>query len=180
MGIRSFAACVAAVLLVAPACNPTTRYHALSLIFDGVPPPAPETPLANQVASTTEGSSTAAVRFREHGPYGAKLCPACHESTSANTFVVPKEQLCAHCHEFKIDKKFVHGPIVSSGCTSCHDPHSSVYPKLLVAAPETFCYRCHDKEEIAASPAHKETTKGCTDCHDPHQSDNDHLLRSPG
>lgn len=167
---------VAAVLMTS--CDPTARYRVLSFFFDGVPPP--------QVAGEgqeqpTEGPGSGAelrkVTFREHGPYGAKLCTACHESAASGRFVVARDQLCFRCHEFQVDKKYVHGPLSSGGCTACHDPHSSRYRYLLVAEGDSFCLRCHDRDAVASVGAHGGLPEGCTACHDPHMSDNKYLLR---
>jgi len=186
MTTRVFSACGAAALVVAAfllgtsACSPPSRHAALSLFFDGVPPLPPPGPPPGSEAAIAQAASPQKAGFREHGPYGAKLCSSCHLSTAANTYVVPKQQLCAHCHDIDLAKQYVHGPIASEGCTSCHDPHSSPYRYLLSAGPETFCYGCHDKQDVAADPAHKDTTRTCNGCHDPHASDEKHLLRPKG
>jgi len=163
------------VLLIAgPACNPPARHATLSFFFDGVPPPKQPDPPAGQPGSAKESRK---VRYTEHGPYGAKLCNACHQSMANNSFVVPREQLCFQCHDFKLDKKFLHGPLASGGCLSCHDPHSSQYRYLLLADSDTFCFRCHDRGTVERNPVHQDVAGQCTECHDPHMSDNEYLLR---
>jgi predicted CXXCH cytochrome family protein len=167
---------VAAVL--GTSCDPTSRYRVLSLFFDGVPPPEVAGEIAGQ-EETVSASSAAArkVGFREHGPYAAKLCGACHESAASNTFVVPREQLCFRCHELKVDKKYVHGPLASGGCTACHDPHSSKYRYFLLSESDTFCLRCHDRQTVDRVAAHAGVENECTSCHDAHMSDKQYLLR---
>jgi predicted CXXCH cytochrome family protein len=167
---------VAAVL--GTSCDATSRYRALSFFFDGVPPP--------KVAGENEGQESAVsatgvparkVGFREHGPYAAKLCSACHESAATNTFVVPREQLCFRCHDFTLDKKYIHGPLASGGCTACHDPHSSKYRYFLLSESDSFCLRCHDRQAVDRVAAHAGVENECTSCHDAHMSDKKYLLR---
>lgn len=181
MRTRVIAACLGLALGAATACSPPSRHAALEFFFDGVPPyeepapaPAPGTADTAAVATLRDLSRP---RFREHGPYGARLCNACHESTASNTYVVPKERLCANCHDLQLDREYLHGPVAGGGCTECHDPHSSNWRHLLVSDPATFCYRCHDKEEVAALSVHDDPAEPCTGCHDPHQGDNPMLLR---
>jgi predicted CXXCH cytochrome family protein len=167
---------VAAVLVTS--CDATSRYRVLSFFFDGVPPPmVAEEDAGQQVAASAGGAQSRKVGFREHGPYAAKLCGACHESAASNTFVVPRDQLCFRCHEFKVDKKYVHGPLASGGCTACHDPHSSRYRYFLLSESDSFCLRCHDSQAIARVGAHAGIGEECTSCHDPHMSDKKYLLR---
>lgn len=178
MRVSALATCVAVLLLAGPACNPAARHATLTFLFDGVPPPKPPEPPPDQMAG---GAKPAAgprkVGYTEHGPYAAKNCNACHQSTSNNSFVAPREQLCFRCHEFKLDKKYLHGPLASGGCMACHDPHSSQYRYLLVAESDTFCFRCHDRAAVERNPVHPGGETQCTECHDPHTSDNEYLLR---
>jgi len=168
-------ACVFAVALFALGCDPTTRYRVLSTVFDGVPPPAP--PEGAQPAAAPNVDRSREVRYREHGPYAAKMCNACHEPTAFNSLVLPADQLCFKCHEFKLDKKYIHGPLASGGCTACHDPHSSQYRYLLVSEADTFCTRCHDPQALQRVAAHQGVEEQCTICHDAHQSDKKFLLK---
>lgn len=180
MRIRTLVACLALLMSAGTGCNTPSTHSTLAMFFDGVPPPPPPGPTREELAAAAAAADGARPRksgYREHGPYGAKLCTSCHQSTASNTYVVPREQLCAHCHDFKLDKEFLHGPIASGGCTECHDPHSSQYPHLLVAAPEGFCLRCHEQEEVAGNPVHEDVGDDCLECHDPHQSDSEYLLR---
>lgn len=170
-------ACASMMAVLSVGCNATTRYQVLSFFFDGVPVPKGVPAGADQAASQTDVLKLQRTRYGEHGPYAAKLCTACHESAANRTFVVPREQLCFRCHEFKIDKKYVHGPLASGGCTACHDPHSSKYRYLLVSESDTFCFYCHDRQAIGKVGAHQGTEEQCTACHNPHMSDKKYLLR---
>lgn len=173
------AACAAVLLLSAgPGCNATTRYKALSFLFDGVPPPPPPPPAPGEEPAATAAVAKPSQKFyREHGPYGAKLCTACHDSASSNSFIVPRDQLCAHCHELKLDKKYLHGPVGTGKCVACHDPHSSQYRYLLVAAPGAICLRCHEAQAVAENPIHEGVGDTCLECHEAHQSDDENFLK---
>jgi predicted CXXCH cytochrome family protein len=94
-----------------------------------------------------------------------------------NTFVVPREQLCFQCHDLKLDKKYIHGPLASGGCTACHDPHSSKYRYFLLSESDSFCLRCHDRQAIDRIGAHAGVGDECMSCHDAHMSDKKYLLR---
>lgn len=171
--------CVSMVAVLSTGCNPTSRYKVLSFFFDAVPAPvAPEVP---QAPSGAVAPRSEAVRYREHGPYAAKLCNVCHDPSAFNTLVAPPEQLCLRCHSIPLNKKYIHGPLASGGCLACHDPHSSQYEYLLVSAPSTFCFYCHDRAAITRQPVHAAVEgQPCTNCHDAHMSDNRFLLRSHG
>jgi len=159
-------------------CSAETRYKILSTIFDGVPPPKPPEPLEAEGAGAPPGAvQVTRIQPRDHGPYAARLCNACHEAAATNAFVVPREQLCFKCHELKLDKKYIHGPLASGGCTACHDPHGSRYRYLLVSESDSFCLYCHDRQDVARVAAHAGASEQCTDCHDAHMSDNEYLLR---
>lgn len=181
MRMRPSAACAALALGLLAACSPPSRHAALEFFFDGVPPyvePPPEPPAGSTAATALVPlRDPSRRRFREHGPYGARLCTSCHEKAASNTYVVPKEKLCAQCHELDLDREYLHGPVASGGCTECHDPHSSNHRYLLVAEPKTFCFRCHEKDEVAALAVHEEPLDPCTSCHDPHASDDPMLMR---
>lgn len=169
---------VSVVAVLSIGCEPTTRYKVLSFFFDGVPPPqSPALLAAKEAAAPATGAEAQQVRYREHGPYAAKQCNACHDPANFNSLVVPRDQLCFQCHELRLDKKYIHGPLASGGCVACHDPHSSQYPYFLVSAADSFCLYCHDRDTIAKIGAHAGVAGQCTDCHNPHMSDKKYLLR---
>ena len=171
------AACALFAALLSASCATATRYKVLSFLFDGVPPPpAPGT--ASQAAGAPGGAAAAPVLMsRDHGPYAARMCGACHEAAATNALVEPKDQLCFRCHELRVDRRYVHGPVASGGCLVCHDPHSSPYRFLLVSDSDSFCFHCHDHAAVAAVPGHEGVESGCTGCHDAHASDTKFLLR---
>jgi predicted CXXCH cytochrome family protein len=167
-------ACAGALLTVA--CAATTRYKVLSTLFDGVPPPRAQA-AAGESGAAGSAVPAAYVAPRDHGPYAARLCGACHESAATNALVVPKDQLCFRCHILEVDRKYVHGPVASGGCLVCHDPHSSSYRYLLVSDSDSFCFHCHDRAAVAAVRGHDGVESGCTECHDAHASDTKYLLK---
>ncbi|MBI5739745.1 MAG: hypothetical protein HZA16_03400 [Nitrospirae bacterium] len=156
-------------------CEATTRYRVLSFFFDGVPDPEEE-----RVAKVQKGDAgEAGVKKRtsyQHGPYAAKMCNGCHIQ-GTNRFVASIEELCVRCHEFRMDKQWIHGPLASGGCRVCHDPHSSRQRYLLVSKSEEFCLHCHDEKAIARNEAHKDVDTDCTSCHNAHMSDRRYLLK---
>ena len=172
------AACVSALAVLLIGCDATARYKVLSFFFDGVPPPEPPGAAeARRAAAAAGGVPAQPVHVWVHGPYGARLCNACHVPGEMNTLAAPGEQLCFQCHDIKMGKKYVHGPLASGGCTACHDPHSSRYRYLLVAESDTFCFYCHDRQAVAKVGAHAGVTEQCTTCHDAHMSDKKYLLK---
>jgi predicted CXXCH cytochrome family protein len=159
------------------ACSGATRHKVLTFFFDGVPPPR----AAETVAGVSSGASAAAgsphEAPRDHGPYAARMCGACHEAQATNALVAPRDQICFRCHEIALDRKYVHGPIASGGCLVCHDPHGSGNRALLVSASDRFCFHCHDRDLVHRIDGHEGLEEGCTDCHDAHASDERSLLR---
>lgn len=166
-------ACVFTAAMLAMGCNPTSRYKVLSFVFDGVPDP--EAPGAQPAVA--DAGPPGPARVYVHGPYGARLCNACHDPAAMNVLVTTGEPLCFRCHDIKMDKKYIHGPLASGGCTACHDPHSSKYRYLLVAEPERVCFYCHIPADVAKVGAHQGVDGQCTTCHDAHMSNQKYLLR---
>jgi DmsE family decaheme c-type cytochrome len=96
-----------------------------------------------------------------------------------------QQKVCLTCHadfENKLKKPFVHTPITKTGCTACHSPHASSYPKQLYSDVSTLCLTCH-KGMLPdnARSTHKAALGGkCLQCHDPHSSDNKFNLLKAG
>lgn len=156
-------------------CSAATRHRVLTTLFDGVPP-LRESTMTSGAERGRAGSPGGAsvVAPREHGPYAAKLCSACHASKAGNALVSTPEQLCLRCHHFEFDGNYVHGPLAAGGCRACHEPHSSPYPYLLSSESEQFCFRCHDRERLQG---HAGGEPRCTTCHDAHMSTQKFLLK---
>jgi predicted CXXCH cytochrome family protein len=176
MKLWTVAAGVCCAAVWAAGCDATARYRVLSIFFDGVPvPTAPEPPRG---APEEVAVQPRKVGYREHGPYGARLCNACHTAGTSNALTLPTDQICFQCHDIRLNKKYIHGPLASGGCLACHDPHSSQYRYLLLSDADTFCAHCHDTRDLAKVPAHGDGYEAqCTTCHDPHMSDKKYLLR---
>jgi len=174
--VKGFTGIAVCVILFAclSGCEPKTRYKALSIFFDGVP--NPEEQSAEQQTGISGGSKTLRPTYREHGPYAAKMCDACHDKAT-NELKMPIEKLCFNCHLIQMDKKYVHGPVAAGGCRVCHDPHGSSFPYLLVSEPRTFCFHCHDEKAVFKNEVHKGVDAPCTACHDAHSSNNRFLLK---
>ena len=158
-------------------CSATTRHKVLTVFFDGVPPLETGGTTPEQTEATSNLAAGRLPGAREHGPYAARLCGACHEAAATNALVAPRDQLCFRCHALRLDKKNVHGPVASGGCLVCHDPHRSPNAYLLVSDSNSFCFHCHTPRNVESIEGHQGITSGCTECHDPHASDNQHLLR---
>jgi predicted CXXCH cytochrome family protein len=175
---RMLAAGVCVTMVLLAGCSAASRRKVLTFLFDGVPPPkearTQETGAAEVAASS---APSRAVQYTEHGPYAARLCDACHQAGATNVLVAPKDVLCARCHDLRLDRKYVHGPLASGGCLACHDPHSSRYRYLLVSESDDFCLRCHDLAAISRNAAHEGNPASCTSCHDAHLSDKKYLLK---
>ncbi|MGC2063431.1 MAG: cytochrome c3 family protein [Thermodesulfovibrionales bacterium] len=159
-------------------CGGQNGYKVLSFFFDGVPnpdEPSDKDKEALRKKKPAEGTMSKGA-YREHGPYAAKQCTACHVRGS-NKLVSPINELCFNCHALNIVKQYVHGPLASGGCRVCHSPHGSAYPFLLVSEPKDFCYYCHDKDQVLANDVHKSLEMQCTACHDAHSSEARYLLK---
>jgi len=170
------ACCVATAFLCG--CNTPKTHRILSFFFDGVPEPGKVSAEPGGRDSRKGGPTApaAAPRYREHGPYAAKECQACH-TKGTSSLILPIEELCFKCHSLDVRKKYLHGPLASGGCKVCHEPHGSIYPFLLVSEPKEFCLYCHDRNAIEKSGAHAGMEKQCTICHDAHSSDKAYLLK---
>jgi predicted CXXCH cytochrome family protein len=169
-------AIVSFFLFAVAGCSPKQRYQTLSFFFDGVPNPDEKPRELPGRPGEGGGRPSAPKTYREHGPYGARMCHACH-NRSTNALILPVQKLCVNCHNLQLNKKYIHGPVAAGGCKICHDPHGSSFPYLLVAEPRTFCFYCHNEKDVARNPAHEGVTEACTECHDAHMSDSRYLLK---
>jgi predicted CXXCH cytochrome family protein len=106
-----------------------------------------------------------------------KKCSGCHPQEGKGYRVTrPVDAMCYRCHGRKDTKKYLHGPLGSGDCISCHDPHGSPNRFLTVAGPQVLCRMCHDQK---SSEKHilRAKGKGCVTCHDPHSSNKTFLLK---
>jgi predicted CXXCH cytochrome family protein len=170
-------ACLAASAVLWIGCNAASRHEVLSTVFDGVPPLEQAEAPPGQIAAAAHGGQPQRVGYFEHGPYAARLCNACHQPGASNALVAPPDKLCFKCHQFNLNKKYIHGPLASGGCLVCHDPHSSRYRYMLVSASGKFCLHCHQRRDLDKDSAHAGVEGNCTTCHDAHMSDKKYLLK---
>jgi predicted CXXCH cytochrome family protein len=166
---------LAAVLPLA--CSSANRHRLLSIFFDGVPPQGSGAAVAPPSAAESGGPAERQAAHSEHGPFAARLCQACHQTGAMNALVAPGDELCFRCHDLRLDKPYVHGPLASGGCLVCHDPHRSRYRALLVSASDGFCFHCHEASSLQPIRGHESGGERCTACHDAHMSDRPHLLK---
>ena len=126
-------------------------------------------------AKPSEGFRT----FSTHSPTGKEeQCQECHrlEGEPLSYQKITSSATCttAQCHAQMGKGKFVHGPVGSGECFSCHNPHGTANPKIVTIPAAEGCYTCHDTKmkEFKAKVVHPPVSEGgCTECHDPHQSE---------
>ena len=94
----------------------------------------------------------------------------------------PRDSLCATeaCHPTVASSAaFLHGPVATGDCASCHLPHSSAQRHLLKRTERQLCFGCH--QQLISCPAGGGSERSaCTTCHDPHQGENRFLLVGTG
>jgi predicted CXXCH cytochrome family protein len=90
--------------------------------------------------------------------------------------------LCYYCHADKKnlqEMKYVH-PVVTQGCTECHDPHGGPSVAMLPDEGSALCVDCHTAvgaQVTDPSTTHAAITDGgCAACHDPHGTGNYKML----
>lgn len=136
-----------------------------------------------------------------HGPVKADGCKICHrlENGSEVTPNIPSHPLvikikpininetCTVCHDsFKQSlstDKFIHKPLQTESCVTCHNPHHSKFKNLLKSSTASeVCFSCH--KEIKSSIEHYgfkhgaiSSSNSCVNCHSPHSSNHKSLLK---
>ena len=102
----------------------------------------------------------------------AASAPAVEKPTSPQKTCVTKE-----CHADYAKKAFVHGPVQTGDCDTCHKPaDESKHTWKLVAEGNKLCTDCHS-EQLAKKNVHEPLKSGdCTQCHNPHSSNAKFLL----
>ncbi len=109
--------------------------------------------------------------FRHRVNEGLIKCTDCHNAHGTlrdrQVRSVPNQDaICVKCHS---DKRgpfvFEHEPVRVEGCTVCHTPHASVYPRMLLTARiNTLCLQCH--EQIPTGPHSQNLARqACIICH---------------
>ena len=113
-------------------------------------------------------------------------CVSCHRIHAARDPVrVVSEQpaVCYQCHKsIRTDfEKFSAHPVRDGdmACSSCHQPHDSLYPYLLKRPTlNQTCYTCHAEKRGPFLWEHPPVAEDCANCHNPHGSVNPALLTS--
>jgi predicted CXXCH cytochrome family protein len=113
-----------------------------------------------------------------HYPYREKECASCHDENNKSELVMAMPALCYTCHDdFSKTYKYVHGPVSTGYCTSCHNPHMSKEKKLLIRTGQQLCLFCHDIKAVMKNQEHKDIADTeCTLCHNPHGGENRFIL----
>ncbi|MCL6097186.1 MAG: cytochrome c3 family protein [Bacteroidetes bacterium] len=111
-------------------------------------------------------------------------CFSCHENENERKSSVISPSTCQSCHGSMYKENFVHGPVDSGQCETCHNQQmsSGFQPKFEVEKESEVCFECHDdiKEGIAKKKfVHAPVVSGkCTICHSPHASKHEYQLRN--
>jgi predicted CXXCH cytochrome family protein len=87
----------------------------------------------------------------QHPPAAEQECETCHEISATDegasvSLSAPLSELCVICHDTvaeELDRPRVHGAVEALGCTGCHDPHSSGFPRMLRVESNALCQACH-------------------------------------
>jgi predicted CXXCH cytochrome family protein len=179
----------AGVSLGVPSCSEANRYKALSFFFDGVPEPGapprekrvrkgPGVPLPPVPAERRPEKSPVFA----HPPYRDDRCRECHDPNGRWLIRTAEEGLCGRCHpDVPGSVAYVHGPVATRACLTCHHYHSSSYQWVLLVSPAEICLRCHERGDLSSGVHHRGAgEQTCIECHDPHGGDNPNLLRKRG
>ena len=176
----------AVALLAVTSCDDTDRHKIMTTFFDGVPPPASETPAG---AGSDPNGSDAPRSLRAGGWYvhePLQDCTDCHgrrqhrQTFSRKVLLVAEvPQLCYQCHEeYATLEGWIHGPVATGDCLLCHEPHKTKTPALLVKPVPELCYQCHQPDAVGLIEGHgKESYAQCADCHEGHAGPTKSLLR---
>lgn len=96
--------------------------------------------------------------------------------------VTPQSQdscVTSECHGNMNTQKYVHVPVASGDCISCHKP-TGKHRFVPITEFGKLCSECHKRFDTQKF-VHVPTEQGkCHYCHDPHQSPNKNLLRTDG
>jgi DmsE family decaheme c-type cytochrome len=110
--------------------------------------------------------------FRHRVDEGLIQCTDCHNAHGSTRdrqlrSSPNQDQVCVKCHS---DKRgpfvFEHEPVRAEGCTACHTPHSSVYPRMLLTARiNTLCLQCHVQIPTGVHGSQNQYRQVCVICH---------------
>ena len=176
------------IVLFLIACNPMEQQKILTLFFDGVPDPDPESTMIDDSLATGINSKEQIPGDQEttiptpflstHPAYKPNRCNQCHEVTHSYRLNQRQPALCHQCHQdFKNKYKKLHGPVAGGYCTACHLPHQSKYKYLLKHPARENCQYCHHAGDVAKNSAHEAISEiECMQCHNPHGGEDKFFL----
>jgi len=133
---------------------------------------------------TDQNAGEVPAGFREyflHMPVDQETnCQNCHklDSTPVNyQRMNVMESTCQtdECHGEIGGDRYVHGPVGSSTCIACHNPHGSLEKYEVSRTGLPLCLICHEDKEDELKQEYVHgiiTSSGCIDCHDSHESPN--------
>lgn len=91
------------------------------------------------------------------------------------------------CHSSKASRAFVHAPVKTGECLSCHKPTAQIHPRFKKEAfsltdrgKAGLCCECHESKNTKKHVHPPVAAGDCLDCHDPHQSDSKYQLKAEG
>jgi predicted CXXCH cytochrome family protein len=87
--------------------------------------------------------------------------------------------ITSKCHSDFGKDKYVHGPVATGDCTTCHQQEGKHKFKTIKQV-SAVCYQCHEENNTMKN-VHPPVKEGdCTGCHSPHQSPNKfQLIKEP-
>lgn len=111
-------------------------------------------------------------------------CVSCHRIHAEHdpvTVAQTQPAVCYTCHrDVQADFQKLSAHPVASGnlsCTSCHEPHDSLFPALLKKPNvNQTCYTCHAELRGPFLWEHPPVAEDCSNCHVPHGSSKPALL----
>lgn len=154
-------------LIVLSGCDKYSRYKFATFFFTGVP--HPDGHIDYSAAEETQSISGAEPKKKRrgkassHGPYAAKRCYLCHETSTT--------------------RGLVKGDIKQTGSTAPKARFDTGLPGRLLAPPREICFECHPSKSTESAFQqnlwiHGPVADGmCIICHSPHASPNPFMLR---
>ena len=186
-------------------CDKHSRYKVLTFFFTGVPPIDGSQVVKKKGKTRADRKKKKKIRkFTSfvHGPKASGECFFCHDTSSSQSFrnlrkggmprlgeikpgrlVADLKEICIQCHTSKssyiqyAQNLWLHGPVSSGNCTSCHDYHQTRFRYMLFTDnSRDLCTRCHKDGFMLQTESHN-NKKQCISCHNPHIGANRLLLR---
>ena len=94
---------------------------------------------------------------------------------------LPKDASCvtAECHATLASANYVHGPVSTNSCNSCHEDDTGNHTYPLKRKGNDGCTFCHS---VVGGASHRHAVlsqqDGCQSCHDPHASQAKFLIKA--